>query len=139
VSTPSRGVCCLRTIFTRQKRSLIPDTIKTRDNEVVQIVPNGYDNQAQIESGLERAAKALAPDVVRIRYNFGNDWTGDPSVFFKIVLSDDASREKNVGEVADRVEQTLRNEIKIEELGIHFYFNYRSLSETAQLKEAAWA
>jgi hypothetical protein len=104
----------------------------------VVIVPNGYANQALIESGLERAVQALAPDVVRIRYNFGEDWTGDPSVFFKIVLSDDASREKNLGKVADRVEQTLRNEIKLEELGLHFFFNFRSLSETAQLREAVW-
>ena len=103
------------------------------------IVPNGYVNQALIESGLERAVQALAPDVVRIRYNFGEDWTGDPSVFFKVVLSDDASREKNLSQVGQRVTQTLRNEIKLEELGLHFYFKFRSLSETAQLKEAAWA
>jgi hypothetical protein len=104
----------------------------------VPIVPNGYVNQTEIESGIERAAQALAPDVVRIRYSFGDDWTGDPSVFFKIVLSDDASQWKNLGKVADRVEQTLRNEINLEELGLHFYFNFRSLSETAQLREAAW-
>jgi hypothetical protein len=112
---------------------------KTRDNGVVAIVPNGYVKQALIDSGLERAVQALAPDVVRIRYSFGDDWTGDPSVFFKIVLSNDASREKNLSQVAQRVTQTLRNEIKLEESGLHFYFKFRSLSETTELKDAAWA
>jgi hypothetical protein len=54
--------------------------------------PSGWVNQAQIASSVKRAEAALAPDVVRIRYSFGNDWTGDPSIFFRIVLSDDSSR-----------------------------------------------
>jgi hypothetical protein len=105
----------------------------------VPIVPNGYVNQALIESGVERAVQALAPDVVRIRYSFGNDWTGDPSVFFKIVLSDEASSRKNLSEVVERARQTLRNETGVDESGLHSYFRFRSLSEAAQFKEAAWA
>lgn len=103
------------------------------------IVPKIFVNQSQIDSGIRRAAQALAPDVVQIRYSLGSDWTGDPSIYFRIVLSDDASRETRLREITQRVELTILNEIDTEELGLNPYFNYRSLSEQASLHDPAWA
>jgi hypothetical protein len=41
---------------------------------------------------------------VRIRYDFRDDWTGDPSVFFRIVLKDAvAAKESKLGEIARTV------------------------------------
>jgi len=105
-------------------------------------VPNvsgAWVNQGQITAALRRAERILAPDVVRIRYNFANDWTGDPSIFFKIVLSDDASQKAKRSETAQRVALTILNEVKAEDLGLHSYFNFRSLSEQEKLNEPAWA
>ena len=96
-------------------------------------------NQGQIAAALRRAERILAPDVVRIRYNFANDWTGDPSIFFKIVLSDDASQKAKRSETAQRVAVTILDEVKAEDLGLHSYFNFRSLSEQEKLNEPAWA
>ena len=103
------------------------------------MVPSGRVNQAQIASGVKRAEATLAPDVVRIRYSFANDWTGDPSIFFRIVLSDDASRKTQLGETAQRVTLTILNELDSEQLDLHCYFNFRTLSEQAELKEPALA
>jgi hypothetical protein len=105
----------------------------------VPTVPSGWVNQAQIASGVKKAEATLAPDVVRIRYSFGSDWTGDPSIFFRIVLSDDASRKTQLSETAQRVALTILNEVDTEQLGLHCYFNFRSLSEQAELREPAWA
>jgi hypothetical protein len=105
----------------------------------VPVVPKGFVNQSQVESGIQRAKRALAPAVVRILYNFGSDWTGDPSVFFRIVLSDEASSKAQLSEIAQRVALTILNEVKAEELGLHSYFNFRSLSEQEELKDPAWA
>ena len=106
-------------------------------------VSRAWVNQGQITAALRRAERILAPDVVRIRYNFANDWTGDPSIFFKIVLSDDASQKAKRSETAQRVAITILNEIlnevKAEDLGLHSYFNFRSLSEQEKLNEPAWA
>lgn len=102
-------------------------------------LPSEWINQAQIASSVKRAEEALAPEVVRIRYSFGSDWTGDPSIFFRIVLSDDASQKTQLSEIAERVARTIVNEVKGERLGLHSYFNFRSLSEQAELKEPAWA
>ena len=102
-------------------------------------VSGAWVNQGQITAALRRAERILAPDVVRIRYNFANDWTGDPSIFFKIVLSDDASQKAKRSETAQRVAITILNEVKAEDLGLHSYFNFRSLSEQEKLNEPAWA
>jgi hypothetical protein len=53
--------------------------------------------QAQFASAVSEVEQMLLPEVVRIRYTLGNDWTGEPAVFFKIVLTDAASSRINFG------------------------------------------
>jgi hypothetical protein len=105
----------------------------------VPYVPIGFVNQQDIDAAVQRATKALAPTVVRIRYDFGPDWTGDPSIFFRIVLADEAAKRPKLSDLAQTVELILLREVKVEEQGLHAYFNYRSLSEQDNLKEPAWA
>ena len=100
-------------------------------------VPIGFVNQQDIDAAVQRAAKALAPPVVRIRYDFGPDWTGDPSIFFRIVLADEAAKRPKLSDLAQTVELILLKEVQAEEQGLHAYFNYRSLSEQDNLKELA--
>ena len=102
------------------------------------MVHAGYANQALIDAAVERAVKALAPDVVRIRYSFEDDWTGDPSVFFRIVLSDEASDLKRLAETSRHVREILREQIDTEELGLHSYENVRSLSEQNEMRDPMW-
>ena len=105
----------------------------------VPIVPRGLVNQRDIASGVKRAEQALAPVVVRIRYSIGPDWTGDQSIFFRIILSDAASRPERLRKIVQRIESRILREVKAEELGLQTYFNFRSLSEQAELKEPSWA
>ena len=96
-------------------------------------------HQGKIEKAVARAAKALAPDVVRIRYSLGEDWSGSGAVFFRVLLSDSASHPSNLREIATRVKSTVFNAVKPDELGLEAYFNFRSASEQAELKELIWA
>lgn len=102
-------------------------------------VPTGFVNQQDIAAGVQRAVHALAPTVVRIRYDIGSDWTGDPSIFFRIVLTDEAAKEAQLNAIANEIAVTLMREVKAEEQGLRSYFNFRSASELADLKEPAWA
>jgi hypothetical protein len=111
---------------------------RERDNEVVAIVPSGFVHQGRIETGVARASRALAPDVVRIRYSLGEDWSGSAAVFFRVVLSDSASRRNHLREAAQRVSSTVFNEVRPDELGLQPYFNFRGVSEQAELREEAW-
>lgn len=103
------------------------------------ILPYVYTNPAQIDSGIQRAAQALAPDVVRIRYSLDDDWVGDPSVFFRIVISDEAVRARRLAETAERIMEGIREEVRPEELGIHAYFNFRNFSEESKDPDPEWA
>jgi hypothetical protein len=76
---------------------------------------------------------------VRIRYSIKPDSTGDPSLFFRIVLSDEVAGKPKLNEIAQTVALTLMYEVRAEELGLHSYFNFRSQSEQAKLNEPAWA
>ena len=102
-------------------------------------VPAAFVNQTHLANEVEQAIQKLGPEVVRVRYNVGDDMSGDRSIFFRIVLSDDASREARLREIAPAVSSTVLQEVNPEELGLQYYFNFRSVSEQAQLKEESWA
>jgi hypothetical protein len=105
----------------------------------VATIASGLVSPRKITTSVERAAKALSADVVRIRFDIGTDWIGTPSIFFRIILTDKASKPENLREVAQRVSLKLMNEAKTDESGLHAYFSFRSRSEQAKLKEPAWA
>jgi hypothetical protein len=92
-----------------------------------------------VREAVREATKKLAPDVQWIRYARTLDWTGDRSIFFRVVLSDNASREARLAKVTKRVASVLSEELKLAELGHLLYFNFRSRSEQAALKERAWS
>jgi hypothetical protein len=51
--------------------------------------------------------------VVRIRYEITLDSTDDEAIYFRILLSDDASREERRREVTKRVESELSKRLKM--------------------------
>jgi hypothetical protein len=81
-----------------------------------------------------RAAQSLGADVVNINFEIGFDVMGFASIFFNIVLTDEASRPARLRFVAQHVALTLMNQLKTDENGVHAYFNFRSQSEVASIK-----
>ena len=102
-------------------------------------VVNGFVNQQQIEKAVARAEKALGPDVVRIRYDLRDDWSGTPALFFRVVLSDRASRRDHLHKTTQKIKSKILDEARPHELGLEAYFNFRSVSEQKELQEEAWA
>ena len=102
-------------------------------------IASGFVSSRKIATSVERAAEALSADVVRIRYDIGPDWIGTPAIFFRIILTDKASKPQNLREIAQRVSLKLMDEAKTDESGLHAYFSFRNRSEQAKLKEPAWA
>jgi len=94
--------------------------------------PAGYINQEKLASEIERVRRQLGPDVVRLRYSVGPDWSDEPSIRFRVVLTDSASRPETLGEVAGRIDDVLFSELRPYEWGLRMYTNFRSQSEQAQ-------
>jgi hypothetical protein len=86
---------------------------------------------------VDRVARELAPDVVRIRFNEGPDWMERPSLFFRVLLSDEAGRDR-LFEVTRLVRRKVAEELQLAELDHHPYFRFRGKSEQAELQEPAW-
>ena len=84
----------------------------------------------------KRAAKRFRPDVIRIRYSIGEDWFGDPSIFFRILLSSGASRFENLGKVMDPIRTWIKDALS--DLDHIVYFDVRSEEEQEELKDPQW-
>ncbi len=96
-------------------------------------------NEADLDRRVKAVARKLAPDVVRIRYDIALDSTDKEAIYFRILLSDDASREERLGEVAARVESELSKKLKLDDLGLMWYSFFRSESEQAMLRDPTWS
>jgi len=78
----------------------------------------------------------LPPGVVNMRYTLGNDWSGDPAIFFWITLSDEAARPAALSQNARRVKSFVTQQLDpAGQWGLIPYFNFRSQSEQERLKE----
>ena len=111
----------------------------TRDNGLAVIVPAIFVNARQLQADVRRAAQSLGGDVVHINFEIGSDAMGFDSIFFNIVLTDEASHPARLRFVAQNVALTLMNQLKTDENGVHAYFNFRNQSEVAGTKDPAWA
>ena len=60
------------------------------------ITARAFVDQNQMEALLRETENELAPDVVRIRYSFSEDWSGDPAVYFRVGLRDEAAVRENL-------------------------------------------
>jgi len=85
-------------------------------------------------------AQRLAPHVVGIIPTLGDDWSGEPAVFFMVILSDPASQRDRILSITNQVSQAIVQQVQpLEEWGVLPYFNFRSQSEQAKLNEPALA
>lgn len=101
-------------------------------------VPAAVTKQSEIQAAIREVEGALAPDVVRIRYDIGEDWSGQWAIFFRVVLTDEAARRK-LREIANKVVWGLARRLDFAGMGVFPYHNFRSASEQAELREEAWA
>jgi len=101
-------------------------------------LPAAVTKQAEIGAAIAHVQHSIGPDVVRIRYEIGEDWSGQWSIFFRIVLTDDAARHR-LKDVVTSVVWGLARQLDFPGMGVFPYHNFRSVSEQEMLQEPAWA
>lgn len=102
------------------------------------IVSKGLVDQGRIKTAVRQAERALAPDVIRIMYSFAENTQGIISLFFRIVISDQAATPNRLRQSTERIIAKVLHQIRAEDLGLQTYFNFRSCSEQAMLKDPFW-
>jgi hypothetical protein len=101
-------------------------------------VPPAVTRQSEIQAAINQVERSLAPDVVRIRYEIAEDWSGEWAIFFRVVLSDEAAK-RRLRDVASKVVWGLARQLDFPGMGVFPYHNFRSVSEQEALQEPAWA
>jgi len=87
-------------------------------------------HRGQLDAEIQNAIRKLGPEAVDVTYQVRPDSTGEPAIFFLIVLKDAATRKDVISETTGRIATILINEVQpIENWGLHPFFNYRSESE----------
>jgi hypothetical protein len=103
-------------------------------------VPTAFAQQDRFQAAVARAAQGLAPQVVEIVSTFGNDWSGEPAVFFMVILADTATGRDQLLSVANHVSEVIIQQVQpLEQWGVLPYFNFRSQSEQAKLHQPTFA
>jgi len=91
-------------------------------------ISRGFVHQGQLRDEVAQAAKALDPSEVRdVQFSLGTDSSGEPSIFFGILLTTYGSQESRLAEVTGRVATTLFDKIQpYNRWGLQPYFNFTS-------------
>jgi hypothetical protein len=101
-------------------------------------LPSAVTKQSEIQAAINTVERSLVPDVAHIRYEIGEDWSGQWAIFFRVVLSDDAAK-RRLRDVATKVVWGLARQLDFPSMGVFPYHNFRSVSEQEALQEPAWA
>ena len=91
-----------------------------------------------LEKQVREIEKMFPGEVVGIRYSLGDDWSGDPGIFFKVLLTDAASRREVIGDFVHRISWALSEIVFLDSPDYYPYVNYRSESEQQKLNDPAW-
>ena len=103
------------------------------------IVPTGFIHQGHLDAIITSTIGSLGPEVAHVAYRLGRDSTGEPSIFFRILLSDPYIREDTIVDLTRRIETMLSDTVRpIENWGLRPYFNFRSKSEQERRRDPDW-
>ena len=101
-------------------------------------LPIAVQKQPQINSAVSQVIAQLSPSVQSISYRIAQDWSGQWAIFFRVLLSDEASA-RRLRDITDQVVWRMSERLNLPELGLFPYFDFRSVSEQAMLNEPGWA
>jgi hypothetical protein len=90
---------------------------------------------------VEEVARKFPDEVVRIRHSFSRDWDGDPAIYFRIVVTDEARRTIPLGELTRMIEGALIKDLALyaSEYSVYIpYFNFRTKAEQDRSKDPQW-
>lgn len=99
----------------------------------------GIAQPAELLKKFHQLAHVAIPGVMKWRYTFEDDWSGDPAIFFWVTLTDEASEPQNLPHTKATFIATIDNHVDLRgEWGLIPYFSFRSVSEQSELKDEVY-
>jgi hypothetical protein len=105
------------------------------------MLSSGYISHTEVEKAIDQFIRTLGPEVVRVRWNFGNDWSGDPALYFRVVLADSVAVDRQTFlDTAERVRASFFEQLQpLENWGLFPHVRFRSNAENAQVSDQKWS
>lgn len=104
------------------------------------MTPRAFIHQSEFAAAVKKVEDQLGDEVIRIRYDLDYDSTGDPAVYFRIVLPDSSLAKGKLLEATRDVSFALEQQLQLREYwGVYPYFRFRRHSEQEAMQEPAWA
>jgi hypothetical protein len=106
------------------------------------ILPRAFIHQREFAEAVERVEQKLreSGQVVRVRHDLDYDSTGEPAVYFRIVMPDSSFADVRLLAATDDVANALIGDLDpLERWGVYPYFRYRSQSGQEATQEPSWA
>ena len=94
--------------------------------------------ELNLDQSVRETVMKFPGEVVGIRFSISHDWNGDPAIFFRILLSDAASRQGILADITGRVAGELFDLLQLSESEYTPYFYFRSKAEQDKLKDPEW-
>ncbi len=94
--------------------------------------------QENVEPLVEESKSKFPNDVIRVRYNFGEDRYGYPMLFYRVLLTDDAVSPGRLGPVTHGIRRVLWDPWEAG-IGDHFpSVDFRGKSEQDRMRDPEW-
>jgi hypothetical protein len=76
------------------------------------IVPAGFIHYGHLDATITSTIGSLGPEVAHVAYRIRPDSTGEPSIFFRILLSDPYIREDTLADLTRRIKTILSDAVR---------------------------
>ena len=104
------------------------------------LLARGIAHPAELQAKFNGIMPQPIPGVVKWRYAFDNDWSGDPAIFFWVTLTDEASKKENLSKTTSAFTKLLTGRIDFQnDWDLIPYFHFRSESEQAKIQDEDYA
>ena len=99
-------------------------------------LPRGLAQPTNLRKSLSALRPAIPAAIVNWQYTIGEDWSGDPAIFFWVTLSDEAAKRRNLPDATRQIIDLVKQRVDpFGQWGLMPYFSFRSQSEQAKLQE----
>ena len=92
----------------------------------------------EFDQMVQQTAMKFPGEVIKIRYSFGDDWYGDPAIFFRILLADDTRRDDQFVNITKRVEDALHDGLGPAASEYWPFVTIRTKAEQDKLQDPEW-
>ena len=94
-------------------------------------IPIAVTARPTINAAIAAVVRDMTPAVKGIDYEIAQDWSGAWTIFFRVLLSDEASERARLRDVVTQVVWRVSERIDIPGLGLFPSFDFQSESERA--------